>query len=190
MTKTFKKILGIFLAVTMIVSLVAVPSSVSAETAVAKGEYTVQEWEFDSEYSASYQAGDNVTFLDDNEIAIANKDWHDDKSAPTARTIKDGVLKIELKTSSATKYFSTTNIALRLDTTLKAGKAYTFKLGMYSPDKIWSSKTYIMYSDAASLNNTGFANYVANKSSTPSVDNETNFGIGTHTTKLNVTQIG
>lgn len=190
MTKTFKKILGIFLAVTMIVSLVAVPSSVSAETAVAKGEYTVQEWEFDSEYSASYQAGDNVTFLDDNEIAIANKDWHDDKSAPTARTIKDGVLKIELKTSSATKYFSTTNIALRLDTTLKAGKEYTFKLGMYSPDKIWSSKTYIMYSDAASLTNTGFANYVANKSSAPSVDNETNFGIGTHTTKLNVTQIG
>ncbi|MBE6727412.1 MAG: hypothetical protein E7562_02055 [Ruminococcaceae bacterium] len=190
MTKTLKKILGVFLAVTMIASLVAVPTAVSAETAVAKGEYTVQEWDFDSEYTASYEAADKVTFLDDNEIAIANKNWHDSSAAPTARTIKNGVLKIELKTSSNSKNFSTTNLALRLDTTLKAGKEYTFKLGMYSPDKIWSYKTYIMYSDAASLNNTGFANYVANKSSTPSVDSEANFGIGTHTTKLNVTQIG
>lgn len=184
--KTFKKILGILLAVTMIFTLVAVPTS--AAISVAKGEYTVQEWEFDSEYSAEYKGGDSVTFLDGNEIAIANKDWHDDKSAPTARTIKDGVLKIELKTSSGT-YFSTTNIALRLDTTLKAGKEYTFKLGMYSPDNVWSYKTYVMYSDAASLTNTAFAGYVANKSSKPSVDSEANFGIGTHTNKLNVTQL-
>lgn len=184
MKKTFAKILSVLLVIALMFTLVAMPTS----AAVAKGEYTVQEWEFDSEYSASYLAEDNVTFLDDSEIAIANKEWHDNTAAPTARTIKDGVLKIELKTSSATQYFSTTNIALRLDETLKAGQEYTFKLGMYSPDKIWSYKTYIMYSDAASLTNAGFAGYVANKG-TPNVDTEANFGIGTHTTKLNVTQI-
>ena len=185
--KTFKKILGILLAVTMIFTLVAVPTS--AAISVAKGEYTVQEWDFDSEYSASYEAADKVTFLDDGEIAIANKNWHDDTAAPTARTIKNGVLKIELKTSSNSKYFSTTNIALRLDTTLKAGKEYTFKLGMYSPDKVWSYKTYIMYSNST-LNTTTFAPYIANKSGTPSVDSEANFGIPEYATKLNVTQIG
>lgn len=186
MKQTFKKILGVILAVAMIFTLVAVPAS--AAISVAKGEYTVEEWEFDSEYSASYLNKDQVTFLDDNEIAIANKQWHDNSAAPTARTIKDGVLKIELKTSSDEKYFSTTNIALRLNTTLKAGKEYTFKLGMYSPDKIWSYKTYIMYSDG-NLNTETFTPYIANKTG-PNVDTESNFGIGTDTTKLNVTQIG
>ena len=185
MKKTFAKILSVLLVIALMFTLVAMPTS----AAVAKGEYTVKEWKFDSEYSASYLAADKVTFLDDGEIAIANKNWHDNTAAPTARTIKDGVLKIELKTSSATKYFSTTNIALRLDETLKAGQEYTFKLGIYSPDKIWSYKTYIMYSDAASLTNADFAGYVANKG-TPNVDTEANFGIGTVTTKLNVTQIG
>jgi len=186
--KNFKKILGIFLAVAMIFTVVAVPAS--AAISVAKGEYTVQQWDFDSEYSASYEAADKVTFLDDGEIVIANKNWHDNSAAPTARSINNGVLKIDVKTSSNSKYFSTTNIALRLDTTLKAGKAYTFKLGMYSPQKIWSYKTYVMYSDAATLTNTGFAGYIANKSGTPSVDNEANFGIPDVATKLNVTQVG
>ncbi|MBQ9355571.1 MAG: dockerin type I repeat-containing protein [Clostridia bacterium] len=186
MKKAFSKILSVLLVIALMFTLVAMPTS----AVVAKGEYTVKEWKFDSEYSASYLAKDNVEFLDEGEIAIANKNWHDSSAAPTARTIKDGVLKIELKTSSDSKYFSTTNFALRLDETLKAKQEYTFKLGIYSPDKIWSSKTYIMYSDAASLTNTGFANYIANKSSTPSVDTKANFGIPDVATELNITQIG
>lgn len=186
MKKAFSKILSVLLVIALMFTLVAMPTS----AVVAKGEYTVKEWKFDSEYSASYVAADNVTFLDEGEIAIANKNWHDSSAAPTARTIKDGVLKIELKTSSDSKYFSTTNFALRLDETLKAKQKYTFKLGIYSPDKIWSSKTYIMYSDAASLTNTGFANYVANKSG-PSVDNPANFGITDgYATRLMEKQIG
>ena len=135
MKKVFAKILSVLLVIALMFTLVAMPTS----AVVAKGEYTVKEWKFDSEYSALYLDKDNVEPLDEGEIAIANKQWHDSSAAPTARTIKDGALKIELKTSSNSKYFSTTNFALRLDETLKAGQEYTFKLGMYSPDKIWSS---------------------------------------------------
>jgi hypothetical protein len=44
-------------------------------------------------------------------------------------------------------------------------------------------------SSNSTLNTTTFTPYVANKTG-PNVDTEANFGIGTHTTKLNVKQIG
>ncbi len=194
MRKTFQKSLGLLLSITVLLSLVTVPSAYADQT-VVKGRYTVQEWKFQEEYAAEYLNKDQVTFLNGDEIAIANKGWHDDTAAPTARTIQDGVLKIEVKTSSnytgSNAYYSTTNLAFRLDRTLKSGQEYTLNLGIYSPDKIWAHKAWIMYSDKATLNTVGFTPYIANKAG-PSVDSENNFGCfeGGPAKKLVVEQIG
>lgn len=92
-------------------------------------------------------------------------------------------------------YFSTTNLAFKLDKDLTAGVEYTLELGMYggvtaNGNTIWSNNTWIMASKTDTLNTVGFTPYVANKSG-PSVDTPDNFGITDgYATELMKKQIG
>ena len=164
----------------------AVPSDLLKKD--SDGSFKLQSWDFDLPFSDAGLAGkDYVNVINSkSDVYLAYKNYHDSTTSPIVRTVgEDGVLKLALGSYTSSKtYFSTTNLALKLDKTLSKGVEYTLELGMYGDTRkngstAWSNNTWIMTSTADTLTNNGFANYFANKSSTPSVDSADNFGCGT-----------